>query len=73
MGVQRFIYCSSVSVVVGDQHVINGVESKTTVPNKFLFNGYSSTKLKAETIVLKANCKYLANIKHVNMQIMSGK
>lgn len=56
VGVQRFIYCSSVSVVVGDQHVINGVESKTTVPNKFLFNGYSSTKLKAETIVLKANC-----------------
>ena len=46
-------------MVVGFYDVIDGVESETHVPDKFLFNGYSSTKLEAETMVLNENSMYI--------------
>ena len=60
-GVQRFIYCSSVSVAVGYNGVTNGRESDSLPPEKFLFNGYASSKLAAERVVLNANSKLVCS------------
>lgn len=55
-GVKRFIYCSTVDVVIGvDDDIVDGNEENTMSPSEFLFPGYPETKYKAECLVLKAN------------------
>ncbi|XP_053394154.1 3 beta-hydroxysteroid dehydrogenase/Delta 5--_4-isomerase-like [Mercenaria mercenaria] len=53
--VKRFIYCSTVDVVIGYDDIIDGNEANTAPPTEFLFPGYPETKYKAECLVLKAN------------------
>ena len=57
VGVRRFLYCSTMDVVLGNDDIINGTETSTCVPDVFFFNGYASTKQRAEEIVLAANRK----------------
>ena len=58
VGVRHFLYCSTMDVVLGKDDIINGTEQSTHVPDVFFFNGYASTKQKAEEIVLAANRKF---------------
>lgn len=57
-GVERLIYCSSVSVVIGNENIYNGTEDNTHYSSdSFLFEEYGQTKMQAERMVLQANCK----------------
>ena len=58
VGVRHFLFCSTMDVVLGKDDIINGTEQSTHVPDVFFFNGYASTKQKAEEIVLAANRKF---------------
>lgn len=53
--VTRMIYCSTVDVAIGNNDIINGSETTTHLPSKFLFPGYPESKYKAECAVLQAN------------------
>ena len=58
LGVKRFIYCSSMSVVLGLFNIIDGTESSTQyakVPSPY---HYASSKQKAETMVKETNSKF---------------
>lgn len=55
------IYCSSISVYVGKEEVIEGTERSVRLPDKFLFKEYAASKLKAQEIVLHANGDILRN------------
>ena len=43
--------------MIGNEEIIDGTESTTSKPEVFFFDGYASTKRKAEDIVLAASCK----------------
>ncbi|XP_060599798.1 3 beta-hydroxysteroid dehydrogenase/Delta 5--_4-isomerase type 1-like [Ruditapes philippinarum] len=54
-GVQRFIYCSSVSVAIGNNDVTDGIREDDPIPSKRLFEPYASSKLAGERFVMAAN------------------
>ncbi|CAH1801506.1 unnamed protein product, partial [Owenia fusiformis] len=57
--VERLIYTSTVDVVIGYEDIINGEESTTAIPRRFLFPGYPASKYKAECNVLSAHMNKL--------------
>nr|WGV39910.1 HSD3B [Sinohyriopsis cumingii] len=58
--VKRLIHCSSVDVVMAPgMEVFGGTEKSMPKPEHFFFDGYASTKQKAEEMVLKANGRIL--------------
>ena len=57
LGVKRFLYCSTMDVVCGNNDIIDGTESTTSIPDSFFFGSYASTKSKAEKLVFDANSK----------------
>ncbi|XP_045197292.2 3 beta-hydroxysteroid dehydrogenase/Delta 5--_4-isomerase type 1-like isoform X2 [Mercenaria mercenaria] len=60
--VPRLIYCSSIEVVRGKDHIYNGTENNTSPPDHFLFKVYGYTKKQAEDLVIQANCPKLSTI-----------
>ena len=58
VGVRRFLYCSSMSVISGFDDIINGTEETTSIPKRFINRGYGETKQKAESLVLSFNSEY---------------
>ena len=46
------------AVIGGHDHIVDGTEETTHVPEKFMHPGYGSTKQKAEALVLDSNCNY---------------
>ena len=57
-GVRHFIYCSSMSAVIGHCGINEGTEESTVFQDRPLHYGYAISKQKAETMVLERNCKY---------------
>jgi nucleoside-diphosphate-sugar epimerase len=55
LGVKRFVYTSSPSVVFGKDDLL-GVDETTPYPDKYL-TPYAETKARAEKLVLAANCE----------------
>ena len=53
-GVERFVYTSTIDVVIGYEEIHDGDEG-LPVPASFLFPGYPETKFEAETMVLNAH------------------
>lgn len=54
-GVRRFIYCSSMSVSIGNNDVTEGIVESDPIPSQRTFEPYASSKLAGERIVLAAN------------------
>ena len=54
---KRFIYCSSMSVVLGLYNIIDGTEFNTYHARVPLHNGYATSKQRAESMVINANSK----------------
>ena len=52
--IERLVFTSSFSAVIGPEPIIDGDES-LPVPDSFLFEEYASTKVEAEKIVLSKN------------------
>ena len=58
-GVRHFVYCSSMAVVLGYDHINGGTEATLPYPENPMHDGYATTKQKAETMVLERNCNYI--------------
>lgn len=52
--VQKFVYLSAASVIMNGKAIVNADE---TFESNNIIDGYSRTKLQAETLILKANAK----------------
>ncbi|WAR02207.1 3BHS2-like protein [Mya arenaria] len=56
VGVDRLIYCSSMSVAIGyDNEVTEGMDESHPLPSRRIFEPYASSKLAGERVVLGAN------------------
>ncbi|KAL4223895.1 hypothetical protein ACF0H5_017358 [Mactra antiquata] len=55
IGVRRFIYCSSMSVSIGNNDVTENIKESDPIPSTRIFEPYASSKLAGERIVLAAN------------------
>lgn len=65
-GVGRLIYCSSIEVVQGKENIYGGNEDNTQPrEHGHMFEIYGHTKMKAEHLVLQANCKYTCTNFHL--------
>ncbi|CAC5378351.1 HSD3B [Mytilus coruscus] len=53
--VPYLIYCSSSSLYLGPEEVIDGTETSVSQPSRFYYKAYASSKAKAQDIVLSAN------------------
>ena len=58
-GVQRFIYCSSMAIGIGNNDVTEGICEDDPIPSKRLFEPYASSKLAGERLVTAANSKHV--------------
>lgn len=61
-GLKRFIYCSSMSVAIGDSDVKGPLSETDPVPSSRYFEPYASSKLESERIVLAANSESFRTI-----------
>lgn len=64
--VPYLIYCSSSSVYLGPEAVMDGTETSVSQPSRFYYKAYASSKAKAQDMVLSANGSKLNNGKYLN-------